>query len=94
MHICHIYVFNEIFVSGGAGLHSHAAPILGAELRKEGALDIAAVRDGDDHILIGIEIFRIEFVSGESNLCTALIAEFLLELHRLLLDNLELFLIA
>ena len=43
--------------------------------------------DGDDNIIIGIEVLGVEFLGGEGDLGTPGIAVFLLEFERLLLDN-------
>jgi hypothetical protein len=50
-------VLDEIFFSGGGSDFAAAAAFLGAVEGEWGALDIAAVRDGDELILLDDQIF-------------------------------------
>ena len=86
-------LLDEIFLAGGrADLAAAAAPLRAIE-RKRSALDIAAVRDGDQHVFFDDQIFDREIAFGLDYLGAARIAEFLLqlrdvrgdELHQLLL---------
>ena len=83
-------MLDEVLVARGAGLHTHAAAVLRAELAEERALDIAEVRDGDDHVVVGIEVLGVELLRGKGDLGAARVAVLLLEVERLLLDDGEL----
>ena len=48
------------------------------------------MRDGDNHILVSVEVLRIELLRSVNNLRTALIAILLLDFEQLLLHNAEL----
>ena len=62
MHICDIDMLDEILITGCTSLDSDSSPILGSVFCQGCPLDVAQVRNGNHHILIGIEIFRIEFI--------------------------------
>ncbi len=49
-------MLDEVCVAGVAALGSDASAVLGAELAERRALDVAQVGDGDDHLVVGIEV--------------------------------------
>ena len=87
MHVRHIDVLDEVLVTGRASLHSDSSSVLETVFGEGCPLDVSEVRDGDDHILICIEVFRIEFLCRKSDLRTSLVSVLLLHLHGLILDD-------
>lgn len=87
VHRGHIDVFDEVFVACGARLDAHAAPVLRPVFGQRSALDIAHVRNGDDHLVVGIEIFRIELFGTHDDFRAAFVAVLLLYLQRFVLDD-------
>ena len=80
-------MFDEVFVACGARLDAHAAPVLRPVFGQRSALDIAHVRNGDDHLVVGIEIFRIELFGTHDDFRAAFVAVLLLYLQRFVLDD-------
>ena len=78
VHVGHVDMLDEVFVARGAGLLAHAAAGLGAELGQGGALDVAEVGDRDHDVLVGVEVFGVEFILGEGDLGAARVAVALL----------------
>ena len=52
-------------------------------------LDVARVRDRDDHLLVGDQVLDVEVVLGRRDLRAALVAVALGDLEQLLLDQRE-----
>ena len=48
------------------------------------------MRDGDDHVVVGIEILGVELLGGIDDLRTALVAVFFLDFEQFVLDDLHL----
>ena len=90
VHRGRIDVLDEVLVARGAPLGTPAAAVLRTVLGQRRALDVAHVRDGDDHVVVGVEVLGVELLRGVDNLRAALVAVLLLDLEQLLLDNLEL----
>ena len=59
------------------------------EVGQRGTLDVAHVADGDDHLVVGIEVFGIEFLAGVDDFGAPLVAELLLHFHQFVLDDLH-----
>ena len=83
-------MLDEILVACCATLHTYTATILDAVLGQRGTLDISHMRDGDNHILISIEILGIELLRRVNDLGAALVAILGLDLQQLVLDDLHL----
>ena len=77
----------EVLVLGGAAFGAHAAAVLKTVFRQRGTLDIAGVGNGDDHVLVGVEILGVEFIGRRYDLGPAGISVFFLEFLSLLLDK-------
>ena len=73
-------------MAGSLGTDASASLLV--ELVKLGALDVAHVRNGDDHRIVGIEVLGIELVVEGNNLGAALVAILLLHLLQFLLHDL------
>ena len=83
-----IDILGEVGIAGLGSLAAHTATALLAELAQGGTLHIAHVTDGDDHGVIGIEVFGIELLAGVLDLRAALVAVFLLHLEQFVLHHL------
>src|SRR5215472_15738738 len=82
-------VLDEVlFDSGGADLAPPAAP-LGAIERQRSTLDIAAVGDGDQHILFNDQVLDREIAFALDNLGAARVGEFFLDVLQLIGDKLH-----
>ena len=90
MHRRYIDMLDEVLIARCATLHTDTATVLCAILGQRGTLDITHMRNGDNHIIISIEILGIELLSREDDLRTALVAILLLHLLQLVLDDLHL----
>ena len=80
-------MLDEVLIPGSASLHSDTSPVLGLVLGEGCPLDIAQVGNRNHHILIGIEVLRIEFIRRECYLSPSCITVLLLHLHGLILDD-------
>src|ERR1019366_1495259 len=69
-------MFDEIFFGGGRADLAAAAALLRAIERKRSALEVAAVRDGDQHVLLDDQILDREFSLRFDYLGAARICEF------------------
>ena len=90
VHVSHIDMLDEIFIAGGSALLADSAAGLRTEFGERGTLDISKMGDGDDHILIGVEVFRIELVGAHGNFAAAGISVLRLHLGALIFHDLEL----
>ncbi len=86
VHRSGIDVLDEVFVTGVGALCTDAAAVLCAELAELCALDISAVGDGDDHVVVGIEILGIEVAGGVVYVGAACVAILVAYLDELLFD--------
>ena len=77
MHRCGIDILDEVFLSCIAAFGTYTSTILSAEVGKRSTLDVAEVRNGDNHFIIGIEIFCVKLFIAVFNLCATLIAIFI-----------------
>ena len=68
-------------------LHSDSAAGLGTIFGQRGPLDVAKVGDRDDHILVGIEVLRVEFLGRRTDLGPSRVGVFVLEFDGLSLDD-------
>ena len=83
-------MLDEVLVARSTALGADAAAVLRAVFGQRGALDVAHVRDGDDHVVVGIEILGVKLLGGIDDLRTALVAVFFLDFEQLILDDLHL----
>ena len=94
VHVGYIDMLDEIFVAGGAALGADAAAALRAVFGQAGALDVAVVRDGDDHVLVRVEVFGVEVFGCEGDLGAARVTVFFFQFLQLVLDDAHLHLLA
>src|SRR5690606_3816414 len=90
MHCCNIHMLNESFFPGSASPLASTSPVRAAELGQRRPLDVTHMRNGNNHLIISVEILRIEFACGGNNLSPPFVSEFVLYLEKLILDNLHL----
>ena len=69
-----VYVLDEVLLAGVAASRAHAATVLGAVLAQGCALDVAHVRDGDNHVVVRVEVLGIEVAGGVVDVGLASIA--------------------
>ena len=80
-------VFDEILVARLGALRSYSAPALRTEFAERRAFDIAHVRDGDNHLVVGVEILGIQFLRRIDNIRPTLIAVFVFDFLKLVFDD-------
>ena len=90
MHVRNIDMLDEVLIACRTSLHAYAATVLQTVFGKRSPLDISEVRDGDHHILICIEVFRIELFRRECDLSPSCITILFLHLESLVLDDAQL----
>ena len=69
-------VLDEVGVAGGGAFRALASPTLHAVFGQRGALDVTKVRDGDNHGVVGDDVFHAELTCGRHNLGAAGVAIF------------------
>jgi hypothetical protein len=82
-------MLDEIFFGGGRANLAAAAALLRAVERERGALDVAAVRDGDELILFHNQIFDRELALSFDDLRAARIREFFFYFDEFVRDQLQ-----
>ena len=87
VHRGRVDVLDEVLVARVAALGTDTAARLRAEFAQRRTLDIAVVRDGDDHLVIGVEVLGIEFLGCVDDLAATLVGVLLLDLQQLLTDE-------
>ena len=81
-------VLDEVLVLEAHSLDALAAALLGTVGGNRGALHVAGVCHGNDHVLVGDEVLDVELLGAlDGNLGTALIGELALDLAHLVLDD-------
>ena len=90
MHRGHIDMLDEILVARRAALGADAAPVLGTVFGQRRTFDIAQVRNGDDHLVVGVEILRVELFGSVNDLRAPFVAVFGLHLQQFVLNDLHL----
>ena len=83
-------MLDEIFVTGRTSLHSDTASVLEPVLGERGSLDVAEMRNCYDHILVCIEVLRIELFGRHRDFSPARVTVLFLHLEGLVLDDLHL----
>ena len=88
----HIVAQKTIY-GGSYNLLAHTLKQFGIETTfvdiHNGPLDVAHVREGDDHLVVGIEILRVQLLRGIDDVGLALVAPFGLDLQQLVFDYLH-----
>ena len=85
---CLVDVFYEVLITGVTTLCAHSATVLSAILAKRCALNVAKVRNGDNHRVVGIEILGIHFIGRVLYLRSASIAILFFNLNQFVLYHL------
>jgi hypothetical protein len=67
--------------------HADAAAVLLAVRGQRQRLDVARLRDRDDHLLVGDQVLDVDLVLGGRDLGAAIVGEALGDLAQLLLDE-------
>ena len=57
-----IDVLYEVLVARLCSLRAYSTAVLCVEFAERCALDVSHVADGDDHFVVGIEVFGVEFL--------------------------------
>ena len=84
----HEEVLDHVVGAELRALHALAAAVLRAVVVAAGALDVAAARDGDDHLLLGDEVFdRHVAVEAGEDVRAPLVAELRDDLGELVGDD-------
>ena len=81
-----INIFDEVFVFCSASLGAYATSILSLKLGKRSTFDISLMRNGDNHLVVGIEIFGVHLFARIYYLGTTRVAEFVFKLQHFV-DN-------
>ena len=81
-------VLDKVFVAGIAAARAHTATVLRSEFRQRSTLDVAEMTYCNNHIVVGIEILRVEVAGGVVNRCHAGIAVFVTHLGKFALYKL------
>ena len=61
MHGCRINMLYKVCIAGFGTFGAYPTTVLRTEFAQRCAFDVSHVRDGDNHFIICIEVFRIEF---------------------------------
>ena len=83
-------VLDEVGVACGGAFGALASPTLSAVFSQRRALHVTEVRDGDHHGVVGDHVLDAELACGGNDLGTALVAIFILDFGKFVLDDLEL----
>ena len=86
MHRGRIDVFHKVRIARARSLAAHATTGLRPELGQRRTLDVSHVTDGDNHLVVSIKIFRIEFFARIYDFRTPFVAELLFNLDQFVLD--------
>ncbi len=87
MHGSRIDIFYKIFVTRFRTFGPYSAASLSTEFTKRRTLDVSHVGDGNDHLIICIEVFRIEFFGGINDICFTFISVLVLDFLQLVFDD-------
>ena len=60
MHGCRINMLYKVCIAGFGTFGAYPTTVLRTEFAQRCAFDVSHVRDGDNHFIICIEVFRIE----------------------------------
>ena len=88
VHCGVVDVFDEVRIARAGTLRADAVLLLCAEFGQLRAFDVAQVRDGDHHLVVGIEVLGVEFGGGEADFRAAFVAVFLFHFQQFVLDDL------
>ena len=87
VHRSLIYFLDKVCVASRTGFRTDTATRLLTELGQRSTLDITEVRDGDNHIVIGVHIFRIELSCHLHDLRATLVGILIFDLQQLVVDH-------
>ncbi|HJJ47005.1 MAG TPA: SPFH domain-containing protein [Methanocorpusculum sp.] len=73
VHRSRVYIFDKVLITTVRSACAYATASLLTELNEWRTLDITKVRDGDNHIVVGIEVFGIELFGSVLDLRTQVI---------------------
>ncbi len=90
MHCGNKEVLYEVFIAHCASFSSEPSPVLPSELCQRCPFYISHFRDGNDHFLVSIKIFRIEFFCIGYYLRPSLITIAAFYIRQFILNNLHL----
>ncbi len=85
---CLIHVFNEILIARVAAFSTHTTTGLSAVFAQRSAFDVAEMRDGDNHWVIGVEVFCIHLCARIHNLRTSFITVFVSHFYEFVFHHL------
>ena len=80
-------MLDKIFVARRTAFYADTAAILRAVLGQRRPFDIAHMRNGNHHFVVGVKIFRIELLGAQHDLRATLVAVFFLDLDHLVADD-------
>ena len=89
VHRGRIDILDEILVACLRTLGADTTTALCPELAQRCPLDISHMRNGDDHLIIRIKVFRIQLLGSVNDIGLSLVAILLLDLQQLVLDHLH-----
>jgi len=87
VHGSRVDVFHKVFVSRFRAFRSHTTPVLGPEFGQWRTFDVPHVGNGDDHFIIGIEVFRIKVFRSVDDFGATFIAVFFLDFQQFVFDD-------
>ena len=76
VHCCRVDVLNKVFITGFSTLRAYSTAVLSTEFCQWCTFDISHVWDGDNHLIIRIKVFRIEFFWWINDFRTAFVTIF------------------
>ncbi len=88
VHCSRIDVLDEVFIACFTTLRAYSTTVLCAEISQRRTFDVSQMRNGDNHLIVSIEVFRIEVFRSVYDFRTALVTVLLFHLEQLILDNL------
>jgi len=80
-------VFHKVFVTCFSALGPYSSPVLSPEFSQRRTFDVPKVGNGDDHFIIGVEIFGIEVFRSIHNLGASNVTVFFLDFQQFVLDD-------
>ena len=86
VHVRLVNVLNEVLIARSASFGTYSTTTLLTEVSQWGTLDIAEVRNGDNHIVVGIHILWVELGSHLDDACATLIGILLFDFNEFVLD--------
>ena len=88
VHRGRIDMFYEVLIAGFGTFGAYPTTVLCTEFAQRRTLDVAHVRDGDNHLVVGVEVFGVEFLGRIHDFGAALVAVFFFHLDEFVLNDL------